>query len=555
MSRNSTRLWLLVAATLFFSSVFPNPAPAQTVSFIARVDYAVGANPASVAVGDFNGDGVPDLAVANYGANTVSVLLGNSDGTFQAALTFATEGFNPEFVAVGDVNRDGRLDLAVAHSGSTLGTVAVLLGNGDGTFQAPRNFSTGQGSLSVAVGDVNGDGQPDLAVANYYSNDVSVLLGNGDGSFQATQSFATAGPNPVTVAMSDVNGDGRPDLAVTNSANTTSGAMPGNISVLLGNGNGTFQPARTIDVGITPAFVAVRDVNGDGRPDLAVANFRSNTVSVLLGNGDGIFQAPRNFDAGTGPLSFAVGDVNGDRVPDLAVANYDFNIQGPNTVSVLLGNGDGTFQPAQAFGAGTNPASVAMGDVNGDGRPDLAVANFNSNNVSVLINNTALARNTLTITKAGTGSGTVTSNPPGINCGATCSAAYNSGTVVSLTATPATGSTFTGWSGCDAVSGTTCTVSMSAARSVTVTFTRQTFTLTVSKTGLIASGTVTSNPPGINCGATCSAAYNSGTVVTLTATPGFLSIFSGWSGCDAVSGTTCFVTMSAARSVTANFLP
>ena len=555
MTRNSTSLLLLVAATLFLSSAFPSPAAAQTVSFVTRVDYAVGANPSSVAVGDFNGDGRPDLAVANYGSNTVSVLLGNSDGTFQPALTFATAGFNPEYVAVGDVNRDGRLDLAVAHSGSTLGTVAVLLGNGDGTFQAPRNFSTGQGSLSVAVGDVNGDGQPDLAVANYYSNDVSVLLGNGDGTFQPAQSFTTAGPNPVTVAMGDVNGDGRPDLAVTNSANTSSGAVSGNVSVLLGNGNGTFQPARTIDVGITPDFVVVSDFNGDGRPDLAVANFRSNTVSVLLGNGDGTFQTPRNFDAGTGPLSFAVGDVNGDGLQDLAVANYDFNIHGPNTVTVLLGNPDGTFQAPQAFGAGTNPASVAVGDFNGDRRPDLAVANFNSNNVSVLINNTALARNTLTVTKAGTGSGTVTSDPAGINCGATCSAAFDSGTVVTLTATPATGSTFTGWSGCDAASGTTCTVSMSAARSVTATFTRQTFTLTVNKTGIISSGTVTSDPAGINCGATCSAAYNSGTVVTLTATPGFLSVFSGWSGCDTVSGTTCTVTMSAARSVTANFLP
>src|SRR5205807_1525829 len=364
MTRNSTSLLLLVAATLFLSSAFPGPAAAQTVSFVTRVDYAVGANPSSVAVGDFNGDGRPDLAVANYSSNTVSVLLGNSDGTFQPALTFATAGFNPEYVAVGDVNRDGRLDLAVAHSGSTLGTVAVLLGNGDGTFQAPRNFSTGQGSLSVAVGDVNGDGQPDVAVAN----------------------------------------------------------------------------------------------------------FRSSTVSVLLGNGDGTFQTPRNFDAGTGPLSFAVGDVNGDGLQDLAVANYDFNIHGPNTVTVLLGNPDGTFQAPQAFGAGTNPASVAVGDFNGDRRPDLAVANFNSNNVSVLINNTALARNTLTVTKAGTGNGTVTSDPAGINCGATCSAAFDSGTVVTLTATPGFLSIFSGWSGCDAVSGTTCIVTMSAARSVTANF-------------------------------------------------------------------------------------
>ncbi len=162
---------------------------------------------------------------------------------------------------------------------------------------------------------------------------------------------------------------------------------------------------------------------------------------------------------------------------------------------------------------------------------------------------------TLTVTKAGNGSGTVTSSPPGINCGATCSASYTSGTVVMLTASAGSGSTFGGWSGCDTVSGTSCTVTMSAARSVTATFAVQSFTLTVSKTGLIASGTVTSSPAGINCGATCSASYTSSTVVTLTATPGFLSIFTGWSGCDTDSGTTCTVTMSAAREVTANFLP
>src|SRR5207253_3202005 len=153
--------------------------------------------------------------------------------------------------------------------------------------------------------------------------------------------------------------------------------------------------------------------------------------------------------------------------------------QGPNTVSVLLGNGDGTFQAAQAFGAGTNPASVAVGDFNGDGMPDLAVANFNSDNVSVLINNTAIAPNTLTVNRAGIGRGTVTSSPPGIDCGpnsSSCSANYTSGTTVALTATPAAGSTFAGWAGCDTVSGTTCTVTMSAARSVTASFSLQTFT-------------------------------------------------------------------------------
>src|SRR5437879_5776573 len=390
MTRNSAKLLLLIAATVFFSSAFPNPSPAQTVSFITRVDYAAGTNPASVAVGDFNRDGVPDVAVADY-------------------------------------------------------------------------------DVTAAAG----------------SDTVSVLLGNGGGTFQPARTFATAGMNPVTVAVGDFNGDGRPDLAVTNSANTSSGAVPGNVSVLLGNGEGTFQPARTLNVGITPAFVAVRDFNGDGRQDLAVANFRSSTVSVLLGNGDGTFLAARNFAAGAGPLSFAVGDFNGDGVSDLAVANFDFNIQGPNTVSVLLGNPDGTFQAPLSFGAGTNPDSVAVGDFHGDGLQDLAVANFNSNTVSVLINNTVAALNTLTVNKAGTGSGSVTSSPPGIDCGATCSATYTSGTVVTLTATPASGTTFTGWSGCDTVSGTTCTVTMSVARSVTATFTLQRFTLSVNKAGII----------------------------------------------------------------------
>jgi len=507
MTRNSAKLLLLIAATVFFSSAFPNPSPAQTVSFITRVDYAAGTNPASVAVGDFNRDGVPDVAVANYGSNTVSVLLGNGDGTFQPALTLAADA-NPEFVAVGDFNRDGVPDLVVACSGSN--SVSVFLGNGDGTFQPARNFAA-NGGQSVAVGDFNGDGVQDLAVADYNLNNVpgsdtvSVLLGNGGGTFQPARTFATAGMNPVTVAVGDFNGDGRPDLAVTNSANTSSGAVPGNVSVLLGNGDGTFQPARTLNVGSTPAFVAVRDFNGDG-------------------------------------------------VSDLAVANFDFNIQGPNTVSVLLGNPDGTFQAPLSFGAGTNPDSVAVGDFNGDGLQDLAVANFNSNTVSVLINNTVAALNTLTVNKAGTGSGSVTSSPPGIDCGATCSATYTSGTVVTLTATPASGSTFTGWSGCDTVSGTTCTVTMSAARSVTASFTLQRFTLSVNKAGIIGGGTVTSSDGGINCGPTCLASYTSGTTVTLTATPAFGNVFTGWSGCDTVSGTTCTVTMSSARSVTASFL-
>src|SRR2546422_886081 len=181
MTRDSARLSLLVVAIVFFSSALPNLAPAQTVSFIAPGDFPVGTHPQSVAVGDFNGDGRPDLAVANFGSNTVSVLLGIGDGSFQPARTFAA-GTSPLSVAVGDFNGDGRPDLAVANFGSN--TVSVLLGIGDGTFQPALTFAAGTQPVFVAVGDLNGDGRPDLAVANTGSDNVSVLLGIGDGTFQ-----------------------------------------------------------------------------------------------------------------------------------------------------------------------------------------------------------------------------------------------------------------------------------------------------------------------------------------------------------------------------------
>jgi hypothetical protein len=158
----------------------------------------------------------------------------------------------------------------------------------------------------------------------------------------------------------------------------------------------------------------------------------------------------------------------------------------------------------------------------------------------------------VTVGRAGTGTGTVTSNPAGINCGTDCSEPYVVGSSVTLTAVAASGSILTGWTGCDTTSGATCTVTVGAARAVTATFARV-YTLTVQKSG-IGSGTVTSSPAGISCGSNCSAAFISGTKVTLTATPSMLTIFTGWSGCDSTSGNTCTVNMNAARSVTAGFL-
>ena len=371
MFTRSTRL--VVTLLILCSTTVLAQAP-PPVSFLPAVNYSVGSHPYTVVVGDFNGDGKPDLAVANQGSNNVSVLLGKGDGTFQAAVNYVT-GIEPYSVAVGDFNGDGKLDLAVENYGSS--TVSVLLGNGDGTFQTAVNYATGVGSIVVVVGDFNGDGKLDLAVANVDSNNVSVLLGKGDGTFRTAVNYG-AGDEPYAEAVGDFNGDGKPDLAVANQDSN-------NVSVLLGKGDGTFQAAVNYSTGTNsyPDAVVVGDFNGDGKPDLAVADPGTTYVSVFLGKGDGTFQAAVRYSAGGVPVSVTVGDFDGDGKLDLAVTNND------NTVGVLLGNGDGTFQAAVNYGVGSYPASVAVGDFNGDGKPDLAVTNFNSNNVSILLNTSA----------------------------------------------------------------------------------------------------------------------------------------------------------------------
>ena len=351
-------------------------------SFQSQSTFTVGTKPASVAVGDVNRDGIPDMVVANSGANSVSVLLGVGNGAFQPQQTFAT-GRRPASVVIADVNSDGRPDLVVANNRG--GTVSVLLGNGNGSFQTQRAFATGAGAFSVAVADVNGDGKPDLIVSNSSASSVSVLLGNGDGTFQTQRSFAT-GYIAGSVAVADINGDGKPDLVVVNYG--LSYLTPGNtVSVLLGNGDGTFQSQVTYETGQNPQAIAIADINGDGKPDLIVGNtgssyYPGDTISILLGNGNGTFQTQQALATGDAPASIVATDVNGDGKIDLVVAN-----DGSGTVSVLLGNGDGVFQPQQSFATGSSPDSVAVADVNGDGRADLVVANYSSKSVSVLLCN------------------------------------------------------------------------------------------------------------------------------------------------------------------------
>jgi hypothetical protein len=344
--------------------------PARAAAVFRVANIAAGDGPVSVAVGDFNRDGIADLAVANTNSvfeDDVSVLLGAGDGTFGVLTNYPT-GESATSVVVGDFNRDGNTDLAVANFFSS--DVSVLLGNGDGSFGAAANFPTSDLPRALALEDFNRDGNLDLAVAN--GSSVSVLLGAGDGTFAAPTDIPVARPDrPATsVAVGDFNGDGNPDLAV---------AIEEGIAVLLGAGNGTFGPASNLTTGGSPASVAVGDFNSDGKPDLAAGNCCTGDVAVFLGTGNGTFGPATNFPVGDFPASLVVADFNGDGNADLASANSD-----GGDVSVLLGAGNGTFGVATHFDVGGNPVSVAVGDFNGDGRPDLAITNFVD--VAILLN-------------------------------------------------------------------------------------------------------------------------------------------------------------------------
>jgi hypothetical protein len=330
---------------------------------------------------------------------------------FLPAVTYDAGGLNPNAVAFADVNGDGKPDLVVANcepvgsaicvnTGNTAdGLVAVFLGEGNGTFAAPLTFdSGGANAMSVAVADVNGDGKPDLVVANCAvsgtgaeqggcgrppNSVVSVFLGNDDGTFRTPSTYASGGLSPHSVQVADLNGDGKPDILVANDFAMFYNSPNGTVGVLLGNGDGTFQKVVAYSSGAWNAdSVAVADVNADTKLDLIVANgaCKPNTMNagclgVLLGNGDGTFQQALIYDSGGGEASsVSVADVNGDGRPDLLVANGCAFCA--NTVGVLLGKGDGTFQAAVTYGSGGYSASfIAVADVNGDSKPDVLVAN------------------------------------------------------------------------------------------------------------------------------------------------------------------------------------
>lgn len=335
-------------------------------------DFAVGTNPQSVAVADFNGDGILDLAVVNDADSTVSILIGNGDGTFITPAPTYPTGAGPVWVIAGDFNNDGKQDLVVVDSAAS--TVSVLLGNGDGTFQAKIDSATGTAPTSVAAGDFNGDGFVDLAVADSSANTVSILLGNGDGTFKPKNDISTGtGSGPSAVAVADVNGDGLLDVVVAEKTN-------GKMSVLLGNGDGTFKTHVDYAADKAPSSLVVADFNGDGKPDVVVVDSGTNKISYFQGNGDGTFQTATStsLTSGSGPAQVVALDLNEDGKLDLAVTGT-----AGNTISVLFGNGDGTFAAPTDFNTGTGPIGIAVGDFNGDGRLDLVTADSGAAKVSV----------------------------------------------------------------------------------------------------------------------------------------------------------------------------
>ncbi|MGC1544180.1 MAG: FG-GAP-like repeat-containing protein, partial [Candidatus Acidiferrales bacterium] len=368
----------------------------STGSSVPITTLTTGTNPDFVVTGDVNNDNFQDLVVANFTDGTLSVFLGGGLGSFGTPTTVPV-GKGPTWIATGNfnakTNTSGIIDLAVANQVDN--TVSILLGNGDGTFTAapssPLALPSGSSPTSIAVGDFNKDGYADLAVVNMAANTISIFLGNGDGTFKTPTTVVTGStPTSIVAAAFNPSNPSLIDLAVTNSADNT-------LEIFIGNGDGTFQKGVTYNTGVTPLYVAAADLNVDGNLDLAVAdsgvatssNTVGNSVSIFLGNGDGTFILPGgsrlDYPAGTNPTSITVADFNDDGLPDLVVT-----ATGDNSFSLLLGGGGGTFDSPIEVPVGTTPDSGATADFNGDGLPDLAISNYGSNSVSVILDSSSL---------------------------------------------------------------------------------------------------------------------------------------------------------------------
>ncbi len=365
------------AADAFAAGVCTTPVFAPPTVYNARAVR-------SVAVADFDVDGKLDLVALNHAeSGSLSLYLGDGTGAFPFRSTLFQKGRRPNSVAAGDFNGDGRPDVVVANGTSVDGNAIVYLNDNLMFQQEVRLDWTSPGirtnSSSVAVADFNADGKLDVVLTNIDFNAVFVALGDGAGNFSNFKNYSTNGFYPVHVVARDFNGDGKVDLAVANQA-----ATGNNVSILLGNGIGGFGVATTHAAGGSPSFIETGDFNSDNKIDLAVASYGSGqNISILLGNGAGAFGAPTTFSSGgTSPGTLAAADFNGDGKIDLAAVN-----QHEANVVILSGNGAGSFSPSASYESGaSSPNFVTAADLNSDGNSDLVIGHELPQKVSVLVN-------------------------------------------------------------------------------------------------------------------------------------------------------------------------
>ena len=473
------------------------PQKCCAVDFAPAKTYPVGTfgyYPPTVAVGDFDGDGKLDIAVANSGSGNVSILLGNGDGTFQAAVNFDA-GAGPQEIAVGDFNGDHKLDLAVLLVGdATNGPgFSVLLGNGDGTFQGPHFLPLESMAAGMAVVDLNLDKKSDIAITitniNQQIMSLLVFISTGDGTFESPKS-RTLPIGEGSLATGDFNKDGKPDLVMDG---------PGGYYIQLGKGDGTFQPPSAVLVAsnFSGAGVQVADLNHDGVADLITYSidsehsldpegFRSSTehLSVFLGNGDGTFQTEQVLATASSSKSNVFAPAVGDAVSPAAIGDFDGDgnldllflrkkylvISFTASGNMMLGKGDGTFSQPSTVNISFSPSAVT--DLNGDNLYDLL--SFQGDSVAVSLNTSPIVY-ALTVTFIGDGSGSISSSPAGINCessGGTCSMGQIlPGTAYTLAASPGGNSTFVGWGGaCTGSDPNGCSVTLNSNMNVTAKF-------------------------------------------------------------------------------------
>jgi uncharacterized repeat protein (TIGR01451 family) len=614
MNRNLAMAFVLLVLPAY-------PARSGAVEVSAGTTYPVGSNPSAAVVADFNSDGKMDIAVANRDGNNVSILLGIGDGKFQSAMNFDA-GNSPSAVALGDFDGDGKIDLAVFQPADLdkglVGSANILLGNGNGTFQAPKTLPLTEPSFEMVVADFNSDRKSDIAFSNLdpTTNNLtmSIFLGKIDGTFQAAKNSSVPTGFNGSFGVADFNGDAKPDLAI---------GVAGGIAVLFGNGDGTFRQGSTATTADTfnVGSIQVADLNSDGKLDLLVwstASFHSldkegpssstTRVSFFKGNGNGTFQPEQVVTTATvdkinvfaPPTGSSVsqaflGDFNGDGKPDVAFRRTSyFAFQVVSTLAIALGKGDGNFSSTLSLPSDTGPV-LAVNDLNSDKLCDFVVLPPAPNYVAVLLNSSPTSGADLGITQSDkspepiavgdhlTYSALVLNEGPQNATGVTftdtlpissnfvsatatqgnCTQTHlvvtcNLGSLVdvadvqiTIVVVPTVTGTITNSMNVSANESDAALANNLAAQITTVV---SAFTLTVAKAGN-GSGTIHSGS-GIDCGATCAATFSSGTTVSLIATPSETSVFAGWSGaCTGTDPNACSLIVNSNESVTATFDP